>query len=119
MKQYLEQLKNILENGTQKTDRTGTGTISTFGVQMRFNLEETFPLLTTKKLFTRGIFEELLWFMQGDTSNRNLKNKGVRIWDEWADSNGDLGKIYSAQWRYVLSENNPCILVDKKRSYPN
>lgn len=118
MKQYLDNLKNILDNGTIKTDRTGTGTKSVFGLQMRFNLEEGFPLLTTKKLHYKSIFEELFWFIDGDTSNRNLNNNGVRIWNEWANENGDLGKIYSAQWRYVLSESNKPILIDKKEATP-
>lgn len=99
MKQYHDLIKFVLENGTKKEDRTGTGTISVFGYQMRYNLQEGFPLLTTKKLHTRSIFHELLWFLKGDTNIKYLKDNKVSIWDEWADENGNLGPVYGKQWR--------------------
>ena len=144
MKTYLDLLQNILDNGTRKSDRTGTGTISLFGYQMRFDLSEGFPAVTTKKLHFKSIIHELLWFLNGDTNIRYLNENGVRIWDEWATEDGDLGPVYGAQWRnwvaadgrridqitrliedlenkpdsrrHIVSAWNPALLPDESRS---
>jgi thymidylate synthase len=144
MNTYLQLLQDILDKGSQKGDRTGTGTISLFGYQMRFDLEEGFPCVTTKKLHLRSIIHELLWFLKGDTNVAYLRENGVSIWDEWADENGDLGPVYGAQWRnwiapdgrhidqiklllediqnlpnsrrHIVSAWNPAVLPDESRS---
>ena len=121
MKQYHKLLSHILEKGVQKGDRTGTGTLSTFGYQLRFDLSDGFPLLTTKKLHLKSIIHELLWFIKGETNTKYLKENNVKIWDAWSDENGDLGPVYGHQWRNWNSDgvDQISILIDQIKNNPN
>src|SRR2546428_3196959 len=124
MRQYLDFMRHVRDHGQPKNDRTGTGTLSVFGYQMRFDLAAGFPLLTTKKVHTKSIFHELLWFLAGDTNVRYLRDNGVTIWNEWADENGDLGPIYGYQWRSLPTPdgghiNQPFAVLGHNPGNPN
>ena len=124
MQQYNDLLRHVMQHGTKKEDRTGTGTVGVFGYQMRFDLQKGFPLVTTKKVHTRSIIHELLWFLKGDTNIKYLKDNGVSIWDEWADENGNLGPVYGYQWRSWPSASGEHIdqisqLIDQIKKNPD
>jgi thymidylate synthase len=119
MKQYLNLLETILENGTKKDDRTGVGTISIFGAQTRYKLSDGFPIVTTKKIHLKSVIHELLWFLKGETNIKYLKENGVKIWDEWADENGDLGPVYGKQWRDFNGVDQISKVVDALKHNPN